>query len=99
MVGQERQSSPVRRQRRRTVSLADLAAQLWLTNANTSRAASGNPALAVYAPHFEKMLYDNAQLARVYRHAWQVTGNELLRPTAGEILDYVIRELTDPAKP
>ena len=26
-------------------------------------------------PHFEKMLYDNAQLARVYLHAWQVTGN------------------------
>ena len=31
-------------------------------------------------PHFEKMLYDNAQLARVYLHAWQITGNELLPP-------------------
>ena len=29
-------------------------------------------------PHFEKMLYDNSQLARVYLHAWQVTGNDIL---------------------
>ena len=31
------------------------------------------------APHFEKMLYDNPQLARVYLHAWQVTGNDFFR--------------------
>jgi uncharacterized protein len=30
-------------------------------------------------PHFEKMLYDNAQLARTYLHAWQVTGDPLFR--------------------
>jgi len=43
------------------------------------------------------MLYDNAQLARVYLHAWQVTGNGLFRTITEEILDYVVREMTDPA--
>jgi uncharacterized protein YyaL (SSP411 family) len=47
-------------------------------------------------PHFEKMLYDNAQLARVYLHAWQVTGEPFYRTIAEEILDYVVREMTDP---
>jgi len=45
-------------------------------------------------PHFEKMLYDNAQLARVYLHAWQVTGNDFFRTITEEILDYVMREMT-----
>ena len=44
-------------------------------------------------PHFEKMLYDNAQLARVYLHAWQVTGNQLYRRVTEETLDYVLREM------
>lgn len=48
-------------------------------------------------PHFEKMLYDNAQLARVYLHTWQVTGKAFYRVVAEEILDYVAREMTDPA--
>jgi len=48
-------------------------------------------------PHFEKMLYDNAQLARVYLHAWQVTGQPFYRAIAEETLDYVVREMTDPA--
>ena len=48
-------------------------------------------------PHFEKMLYDNSQLARVYLHAWQVTGNEFFRVITEEILDYVVREMTDPS--
>ena len=43
------------------------------------------------------MLYDNAQLARVNLHAWQVTGSEFFRTTAEEILDYVARETTDSA--
>jgi uncharacterized protein YyaL (SSP411 family) len=47
--------------------------------------------------HFEKMLYDNAQLARVYLHAWQVTGEAFFRTIVEETLDYVIREMTDPA--
>jgi uncharacterized protein YyaL (SSP411 family) len=44
-------------------------------------------------PHFEKMLYDNALLARVYLHAWQVTGNLLYRRITEETLDFVVREL------
>ncbi|MFN2217763.1 MAG: thioredoxin domain-containing protein, partial [Anaerolineae bacterium] len=43
------------------------------------------------------MLYDNSQLARVYLHAWQVTGNEFFRTITEEILDYVAREMLDPA--
>lgn len=45
------------------------------------------------APHFEKMLYDNALLARVYLHAWQVTGKPLYRRVVEETLDFVIREM------
>jgi uncharacterized protein YyaL (SSP411 family) len=48
-------------------------------------------------PHFEKMLYDNAQLARVYLHAWQVTGEPFYRTIAEETLDYVVREMLSPA--
>lgn len=44
-------------------------------------------------PHFEKMLYDNALLARVYLHAWQITGNPLYRRIVEETLDFVVREL------
>ncbi|MGQ9786894.1 MAG: thioredoxin domain-containing protein [Anaerolineae bacterium] len=48
-------------------------------------------------PHFEKMLYDNALLARVYLHAWQVEGIPLYRRVATQTLDYVVREMTHPA--
>ena len=47
-------------------------------------------------PHFEKMLYDNALLARLYLRAWQVTGNEKLRRVAVETLDYLQRDLMHP---
>jgi uncharacterized protein YyaL (SSP411 family) len=47
-------------------------------------------------PHFEKMLYDNAQLAPVYLRAWQVTGDTLFRRVAEETLNYVRREMTSP---
>jgi uncharacterized protein YyaL (SSP411 family) len=47
-------------------------------------------------PHFEKMLYDNALLARLYLHAFLVTGRPLFRRIAEETLDYVLREMTDP---
>jgi hypothetical protein len=47
-------------------------------------------------PHFEKMLYDNAQLARLYLHAWQATGDEEYRRVLEETLDYVLREMTSP---
>jgi uncharacterized protein YyaL (SSP411 family) len=39
------------------------------------------------------MLYDNSQLARVYLHAWQVTGKEFFRTITEEILGYVMREM------
>jgi uncharacterized protein len=44
-------------------------------------------------PHFEKMLYDNALLARVYLHAWQITGKPLYRRITEETLDFVVREM------
>jgi len=47
-------------------------------------------------PHFEKMLYDNAQLARVYLYAWQITRNDSYRRVAEQTLDYVAREMTAP---
>ena len=47
-------------------------------------------------PHFEKMLYDNALLARVYLEAYQVTGDEEYRRVVEETLDYVTREMTSP---
>jgi uncharacterized protein YyaL (SSP411 family) len=47
-------------------------------------------------PHFEKMLYDNALLARAYLHGWQVSGDPILRRTAEETLDWVLREMTGP---
>ena len=47
-------------------------------------------------PHFEKMLYDNALLARAYLHAWQVTGHPLLRRVCEETLDWAVREMRAP---
>jgi uncharacterized protein YyaL (SSP411 family)/aryl-alcohol dehydrogenase-like predicted oxidoreductase len=46
-------------------------------------------------PHFEKMLYDNALLGRAYLEAFQVTGNDSYRQVVTEVLDYVLREMTD----
>jgi hypothetical protein len=46
------------------------------------------------APHFEKMLYDNGQLARAYLHAWQVTGEQRYGEVAEGTLDYLLREMT-----
>jgi uncharacterized protein YyaL (SSP411 family) len=46
-------------------------------------------------PHFEKMLYDNALLAKVYLEAYQVTHNVFFAQIATETLDWVVRELTD----
>ncbi len=44
-------------------------------------------------PHFEKMLYDQALLARVYLHAWQVTGSDVYRQVLDETIGYVLRDL------
>jgi uncharacterized protein YyaL (SSP411 family) len=47
-------------------------------------------------PHFEKMLYDNALLARVYLEAHQATGDPSYRRVAEETIDYVLRDMTSP---
>ena len=46
-------------------------------------------------PHFEKMLYDNALLARLYLHTYLITGRALYRRVVEETLDYVLRGMTD----
>ncbi|MGK0184163.1 MAG: hypothetical protein ACI9YB_003488, partial [Halioglobus sp.] len=47
-------------------------------------------------PHFEKMLYDNALLIKVYLEAFQVSKDEKYRQVAEETLEYVLREMTSP---
>jgi len=47
-------------------------------------------------PHFEKMLYDNAQLVEVYAAAYRTTKNPVYRRVIDETLEFVARELTDP---
>jgi uncharacterized protein YyaL (SSP411 family) len=47
-------------------------------------------------PHFEKMLYDNALLARVYAHLWRRTGDPLARRVAEETCSWLLRELHTP---
>lgn len=48
-------------------------------------------------PHFEKMLYDNAQLTVTYLEAYQATGDEDYARVVRETLDYVLRDMTDPS--
>ena len=48
-------------------------------------------------PHFEKMLYDNGQLLRVYALSWQVTGDERHRQVARATADWMLTEMRDPA--
>src|SRR6185369_2524345 len=47
-------------------------------------------------PHFEKMLYDNALLARTYLHGWQELGHERYRRVCEETLDWMLREMRGP---
>lgn len=49
-----------------------------------------------FSPHFEKMLYDNAQLATTYLEAYQLTGKKEYAQIAQETLNYVLREMTHP---
>ncbi len=58
-----------------------------------SRYATDNDWLV---PHFEKMLYDNAQLAQVYLHAWQITQEPLFRQVVEETLNFISREMISP---
>ncbi len=46
-------------------------------------------------PHFEKMLYDNAQLIRIYVHLFQITGDDYFRTIAEKTIDYIRREMLD----
>jgi len=62
---------------------------------STNRAVSTKDVLGI-AGHFEKMLYDNALLSRVYLHAYQASGDPLYRRVIEETLDYVLREMTSP---
>ena len=48
-----------------------------------------------HVPHFEKMLYDNAQLVENYVQAWQITKNPIFKRTARQVLLFVMREMTD----
>src|SRR5437879_11856932 len=48
-------------------------------------------------PHFEKMLYDNGQLASLYLHGWLALGDPECRRVCEETLDYILRDMTDPA--
>nr|MDQ3072904.1 thioredoxin domain-containing protein [Bacteroidota bacterium] len=47
-------------------------------------------------PHFEKMLYDNAQLISLYSEAWQITGSELYKNTVYQTIDWLEREMLSP---
>ena len=51
------------------------------------------------APHFEKMLYDNAQLIELYTQAWQDTRNPLYSQLVGETVDWLLREMINPDAP
>src|SRR5437667_9323745 len=51
------------------------------------------------APHFEKMLYDNALLTVAYLETYQATGEPLYREVVEETLGYVLREMTSPEGP
>ncbi len=51
---------------------------------------------AWHVPHFEKMLYDNAQLAQLYTRAWQVTGVDRFREVAMSTIDYLLLEMSHP---
>ena len=48
-------------------------------------------------PHFEKMLYDNALLAQLALHVYQITGDDFYRRVVEETLDYLLRDLSDPS--
>jgi len=48
-------------------------------------------------PHFEKMLYDQGQLVNSYLEAYQITGDRFFAEVAGDVLEYVLRDMTDPA--
>ena len=72
----------------------------WRAAASATRSAAASRATRSTrtwtVPHFEKMLYDNALLARAYLHAWQDGGEPLFERTCRETLDFCLRELAAP---
>jgi hypothetical protein len=64
-------------------------------SSSTNRAVSTKDVLGI-EDHFEKMLYDNALLSRVYLHAYQASGDPFFRRIVEETLDYVLREMSSP---
>ena len=69
----------------------------WRAAACTTRSAAASRATPStrdwIVPHFEKMLYDNALLARAYLHGWQVSGEPFFARVCTETLDWALREL------
>ena len=51
-----------------------------------------------FVPHFEKMLYDQGQLAASYLEAYQITGDQQYADVARGIFDYVLRDMTEPGR-
>jgi uncharacterized protein YyaL (SSP411 family) len=77
----------------------DIPAEKWLKGASTTN-SGGCHRYSTDAhwlvPHFEKMLYDNALVSRLYLHYYQVAGEDFARRIVEETLDYVMREMTSP---
>jgi len=63
---------------------------------HSAAASPATPRTPPAGAHFEKMLYDNALLARAYVHAWALTGDDALLRVARATLDFVAREMTLP---
>jgi hypothetical protein len=76
------------------ISLSKVADWLYLSTISIRRAVSGNPGVLGCAGHFEKNLYDNALLSRVYLHAYQASVDPFFRRLVEETPDYVLREMT-----
>ena len=71
----------------------------WRPAASTTISAAGSARYSTderwLVPHFEKMLYDNALLVQTYLEAYQVTKQPCLSPGPCDVLDYILREMTD----
>ena len=72
----------------------------WRLAASTTTSAVASPATRSTAiwlvPHFEKMLYDNALLIRLYTHGWLLTGEPRFRQVVAETIGYLLRDLRQP---
>jgi uncharacterized protein len=84
----------------RALQMADITAEAMARGGMYDQLAGGFARYSVDAdwvvPHFEKMLYDNALLARVYAHLWRRSGSALARRVAEETCEWLIAELRTP---